>query len=316
MPAGRNQDEWTDDEEEPLPHAQAWEVGRRLVLPRDEYPDAPCTELDGRGWEVEVMKYNRREAKVRVRFVHATDEDGRRYAPMWLMATHLRELPEPEWEQDGEDPYSGWWDNMCDDDEGVDTRPGAEEEEVDDERKFGDSPHRRHIRKEAHVAMLKQAKKMQERARKKDKCHVTIDVGTVVQLAAADVDRAKTDVYNITGVVVEQVSMEGVLHYRVGAKPGVLKGVYARHQLKPLFDTPPSILGLHEILSTWEDAPRVGERRCMRVVSHTGGQGFLKCSCTGSCTTKRCACFKNKRICNSRCHKGNTRCANCHKDRD
>ena len=44
------------------------------------------------------------------------------------------------------------------------------------------------------------------------------------------VDRAKTDVYNITGVVVEQVSMEGVLHYRVGAKPGVLKGVYARHQ--------------------------------------------------------------------------------------
>ena len=48
------------------------------------------------GWEVEVMKYNRREAKVRVRFVHATDEDGRRYAPMWLMATHLRELPEPE----------------------------------------------------------------------------------------------------------------------------------------------------------------------------------------------------------------------------
>ena len=115
---------------------------------------------------------------------------------------------------------------------------------------------------------------------------------------------------------VEQVSMEGVLHYRVGAKPGVLKGVYARHQLKPLFDTPPSILGLHEILTTWEDAPRVGERRCMRVVSHTGGQGFLKCSCTGSCTTKRCACFKNKRICNSRCHKGNTRCANCHKDRD
>ena len=53
------------------------------------------------------MKYNRREAKVRVSFVHATDEDGRRYAPMWLMATHLRELPEPEWEQDGEDPYSG-----------------------------------------------------------------------------------------------------------------------------------------------------------------------------------------------------------------
>ena len=86
MPAEKNQDEWTDDEEEPLPHAQAWEVGRRLVLPGDEYPDAPCTELDGRGWEVEVMKYNRREAKVRVSFVHATDEDGRRYAPMWLMS--------------------------------------------------------------------------------------------------------------------------------------------------------------------------------------------------------------------------------------
>ena len=137
-----------------------------------------------------------------------------------------------------------------------------------------------------------------------------IRVGQVVQLAAADVDRAKTDVYNITGVVVECVDVEGVVMYRVGATPGVLAGLYSRHQLKPL-DTPPRILGLDPILSTWEVAPVVGERRCMRVVSHTGGQGFVRCECTGTCASKRCMCFKNKRICNSRCHKGNRRCTNC-----
>ena len=148
----------------------------------------------------------------------------------------------------------------------------------------------------------------------KDKRHEVIPVGTVVQLRATDVDRAKTDVYNITGVVLEHVHVEGVVHYTVGARPGVLAHMYSRHQLKALPNTPPRLLGLDTVIAQWKDAPedvpRVGERKCMRLVSHTGGQGFLRCSCTGTCTTKRCACFKNKRHCNSRCHKGNTRCAN------
>ena len=51
--------------------------------------------------------------------------------------------------------------------------------------------------------MQKQASKMQKRAFTKDGHFKEISVGTVVQLGAADVDRAKTDVANITGIVVE-----------------------------------------------------------------------------------------------------------------
>ena len=39
--------------------------------------------------------------------------------------------------------------------------------------------------------------------------------------------------------------------------------------------------------------------------SLTGGQGFKKCKCKpakNQCRTKRCVCFKENLLCNSRCH--------------
>ena len=133
--------------------------------------------------------------------------------------------------------------------------------------------------------------------------------GDVVQIGAADVDRAKTDVANITGVVVEHEEQEGVLHYRVAAQAGVLKAVYARHQLKPLRQSA-ALLGLDAVLKVWKSLPQVGERSCMLLVSAVGGQGVVHCHCAGRCDTKRCACRYNNRMCNSRCHVRNKVCKN------
>jgi hypothetical protein len=157
--------------------------------------------------------------------------------------------------------------------------------------------------------MMKRARKMIATAMRKDGHFSSIDVGTVVQIAAKDVDRARTDVANITGVVVDHTHIDGVLHYRIAARAGLLKSVYARHQLKPL-TVSPSLVGLQDILQSWPSLKNVGERACMRVVSAVGGQGLVHCNCAGRCVNERCKCWKTKRLCNSRCHKRNKACRN------
>jgi len=47
-------------------------------------------------------------------------------------------------------------------------------------------------------------------------------------------------------------------------------------------------------------------------ISPTGGQGFTKCGCKGSCDTNTCKCKKLNLLCNSRCHAGNASCRNQH----
>ena len=61
-------------------------------------------------------------------------------------------------------------------------------------------------------------------------------------------------------------------------------------------------------LSRVNQQDRVSLRQTLKS-SATGGQGFVKCDCAdrkNKCGTNRCKCFKNKRICNSRCHNSTT----------
>ena len=197
---------------------------------------------------------------------------------------------------------------MEDDDE---EEPAMEDDDEEEPvAKFGCSPTRASIRQSAFSCLERQAAGMKKRAWKKDGHHVSIDVGTVVQFGAADVDRAKTDVANVTAVVVEHVHVEGIMHYRLVAHAGRLKTVYARHQLKPLPKVGPALVGLGNWRS-WEHVHEVGERQCMRLCSAVGGQGFVHCHCLGACATNRCACKKAGRACNSRCHPRNSSCTNC-----
>ncbi|CAF4451377.1 unnamed protein product, partial [Rotaria socialis] len=47
-------------------------------------------------------------------------------------------------------------------------------------------------------------------------------------------------------------------------------------------------------------------REVVKLQSITGGQGMLKCSCKGGCTTNRCKRKQAKILCNSRCHNSTT----------
>ena len=51
-------------------------------------------------------------------------------------------------------------------------------------------------------------------------------------------------------------------------------------------------------------------RQGVEAFSITKGQGYVKCSCKGTCANDKCTCFKAGRKCNSRCHAKNGNCQN------
>ena len=85
--------------------------------------------------------------------------------------------------------------------------------------------------------------------------------------------------------------------YRIAVHGGILKGKYSRN----LFD-----LCAQKLLSEGDVNVEceIGLRNAVQVESKCGGQGFVKCNCSGSnrCSSNRCKCFKAKVKCNSRCH--------------
>ena len=168
------------------------------------------------------------------------------------------------------------------------------------------SPRRAQKRTQAAAAMERQADRMKRRCVARDG-HDSLPVGTVVQLALEDVDRAKLDNMNATLVVVEQVQNS----YRVANRSGVYSSLVSRANLRPVPNTTAQLVGLANVELEWGGMPRVGIRRIAASLSHAGGQGMLKCTCYGDCTTGRCACVKANRLCNSRCHKANSSCKNC-----
>lgn len=129
---------------------------------------------------------------------------------------------------------------------------------------------------------------------------VRIDEGECVSLAVPKVDRGPLDFGNILGVVMS--IKNGV--YQIGTGQGVIKGWYPRTDI-----------GISQSRSiSKEDVPVnkfITLREAAAKQSLTGGQGFQKCNCQPSvsqCKTKRCRCFKENRLCNSRCHSKNTCC--------
>ncbi|CAF0708788.1 unnamed protein product [Brachionus calyciflorus] len=50
---------------------------------------------------------------------------------------------------------------------------------------------------------------------------------------------------------------------------------------------------------------QISVSQAMNELSFGGGQGMVKCNCTGSCVTNRFSCKKSGLLCNSRCHGDN-----------
>ena len=173
------------------------------------------------------------------------------------------------------------------------------------------SPRRAKLRAAAFRAMQKQGAEMQAAVAKRDKA-IELSVGAVVQVSLADVDRTRVDPRNLTCVVVECVrkgEIEQELKYRLATTNAVIKGLFTRPYLRPLVATP-ALMGLSSALSGWKSMPERSQRTCANNLSMVGGQGMLRCDCKGDCLHGKCKCSRAGRMCNSRCHKGNSKCRN------
>jgi hypothetical protein len=167
--------------------------------------------------------------------------------------------------------------------------------------------------KRAAENIAKSASKMKARAITKSGVN-HFDVGNVGKVALADVDRAKTDPQNLTGVIVNPKTMMA----RVVVKSGVPKNWYASHNLTHVTGSGNNVelLGLNNALVGWSMMATITEREAARDQSMVGGQGKggVICSCKSACQTKACSCFKEGRRCSLACHRNNHKCKNHDKD--
>jgi hypothetical protein len=124
--------------------------------------------------------------------------------------------------------------------------------------------------------------------------HAAGNTGDNVTVPIPLVDRGRGDPRNIMGIIVDR-DMNDM--YRIAVRAGILKGKYSRNQ----FD-----LCAHKLLTDRDvdQNQEIALRSAVQHESKCGGQGFVKCNCSGSnqCQSNRCKCFKAKVKCNSRCH--------------
>ena len=118
-------------------------------------------------------------------------------------------------------------------------------------------------------------------------------IGDNVAVPIPAADRGRGDPRNILGVVVNKTDND---QYKVAVKGGLLNGHYSRNQ----FDLCPQRLLVTDDVCVDNS---VSLREAVSSESASGGQGFIKCNCSGTkrCNTNRCKCFKAKLKCNSRC---------------
>ena len=138
------------------------------------------------------------------------------------------------------------------------------------------------------------------------------EVGEVVHVPLKDMDKAKVDTGNLTGVIV-QVD-KGRSQARVAVKSGVLRSWYVYHRLGRIHGKGNDVQlnGLTDALANWKKMSVITEWEAARNESMVGGQGKgdVTCNCKGSCNTNQCSCKKAGRICSSACHRNNFKCVN------
>ena len=153
---------------------------------------------------------------------------------------------------------------------------------------------------------------MQERVTKVQG-KILLDVRDPVRVGVADVDREKTFPTHVVAVVVEVVHFsvhEIETKYRLACPSGQLRSLYARTYRIPIQHARADQLGFTLTMEHWRVMPTIGERQAVVGDSAVGGQGMLKCSCKGPCLKGKCACWRNDRLCTSRCHPRSSACQN------
>ncbi|KAK6175839.1 hypothetical protein SNE40_014219 [Patella caerulea] len=155
-------------------------------------------------------------------------------------------------------------------------------------------------RKSAREAQEEQAQRMVKRNKR---VFGPVSVGDNVTVPIPYVDRGRGDPRNLIGVVTE-ISDNDM--FTIAVNGGVLNGKYSRNQ----FDV--CVTKLYKV-DDFNTDQRVSLRQADQMDLVCGGQGFVRCNCSGTkrCESNRCKCFKAKMACNSRCH-SNFSCKNKH----
>ncbi|XP_067134166.1 KRAB-A domain-containing protein 2-like [Centruroides vittatus] len=143
-------------------------------------------------------------------------------------------------------------------------------------------------RENTHLNLAKQAQRMKLDS---DSIHPPVEISDNIIIPIPDVDRAKPDLHNIIGVILQKD--EQGLH-KIGTKYGIFDKLYCRSE----FDR--SI----EKFFLLEGVPKtsVSLRTAARRAALGTGQGFVHCLCKKACMSKRCFCKKKGNLCNSKCH--------------
>jgi hypothetical protein len=159
------------------------------------------------------------------------------------------------------------------------------------------SPHLAGLRKHAARKLESRAKSMKAVAMKKGVGKV-FEVGEVVLAPLADVNKAKVDAQNLTGVIVK-IDINRML-VRVVVESGLLKQWYSYHKLTCVVGKGNNIklLGLQEAYLGWGLMKVISEWEATRNESLVGGQGRrdVTCNCKPACNSNRCSCFREGRI--------------------
>jgi hypothetical protein len=214
-----------------------------------------------------------------------------------------------EWEADTTNGLKEMWDLYAKNPSSADIDLATKEsKQIDDDVPM--SPKRKAAREAATENQKKQAKVMEARAKSSDGGPIAL--GDIVQVSVPSVDKkSKVDTNTITTVIVKVLKND---YYKVACKHGLLKPTYAYHRLTRVSNEANSreLHDLEGVYLSWTGLPVIAERTAaqLNTVVPTA-QGVMKCQCTKECSTLRCPCKKAGHFCNSKCHKGNTKCKNC-----
>lgn len=94
-----------------------------------------------------------------------------------------------------------------------------------------------------------------------------LDLGIIVQISVANVDRAKTDPNNSTVVVVEHVTHGKEVKYRLACAAGVIKNLYGRMCVTPVEHVTTKQVGLDECFQNWKQMGQCGSREAIKSIS-------------------------------------------------
>ncbi|CAF0900363.1 unnamed protein product [Brachionus calyciflorus] len=125
-----------------------------------------------------------------------------------------------------------------------------------------------------------------------------VNIGDFVLLPIPDVDKGLTESPNLICPVIHNDCTH--ILYELACEVGVFTEMFAGNSFDLVKDA-------NLELNIRSDISVKGIRQAVNELSIGGGQGMVKCNCTGQCMTNRCTCKKSNLLCNSRCHGSNTR---------